>query len=67
MNLIFDLNLFNHLKVIILSLKNLKCKSVIFRVNVVKNDIILIVNLLIDNFEKITIKDKASNIIVGDK
>jgi hypothetical protein len=51
----------------IFSSNNLKCKSVIFKVNVAKNEIILIINLLKDNFEKIIIKDKASNIIVGDK
>jgi hypothetical protein len=68
MNTIFDFILFNQLKVIIFSSNNLKCKSVIFKVNGVKNEIILIINLLlIDNFENIIIKDKASNIIVGDK
>ena len=68
MIIIFDFNLFNQLKVMILSPNNLKCISVIFKVNGVKNEIILIVNLLlIDNFENIIIKDKASNIIVGDK
>jgi hypothetical protein len=68
MNTIFDFNLFNQLKVIILSVNNLKCKSVIFKVNGVKNEIILIINLLlIYNFENIITKDRASNIIVGDK
>ena len=51
----------------ILSVKSLKCKSVIFKVNGAKNEIIFIANLLIGNFENIIIKDKASNKIVGDK
>ena len=50
-----------------LSENNLQCKSVIFKVNGAKNEIIFIANLLIGNFENIIIKDKASDIIVGDK
>ena len=67
MNIIFDFTFFNQIKVIIFSVNNLKCKSVIFKLSGIKNKIILIANLLKENFENIIVKDKASNIIVGDK
>lgn len=68
MQILFGFILFIQLKVMNFSKNNLECKSVTFKVKGVKNKIILIINLLlIDNFENIINKDKASNIIVGDK